>query len=1651
MPPRKAPAAKVAPTSRTKPATAKGKDTRSVSSSSSTTRPARRAAAAAPKGRRQISDSDEDEEEESDEDEGQQRSSAADSDDEMGLSSGEEEEEEVVKKPRATARKPAAVPASKRAGAIPQPRRSTKQVVKSESEEEEDDEASENDEPVAKAEVQRKSKQSTPQAVPSSQGKRRQSPLLNTADETTDTIGAETVDGADASSSIDADATFIAPSRPDVQDSLPAHASRYSMSSAQPGSVPSTPVSKPGGTNLPSTPAAPASQQPTSRLVIHKLVLKDFKSYAGLQTIGPFHKSFSSVVGPNGSGKSNVIDALLFVFGWRANKMRQGKLGELIHSPAMANQTKPSDTKVSVVFREIVDLPGPDAYKVVPKSKLVVSRTAYQNNSSVYHVNGKKSSFTEVTTLLKGRGIDLDHKRFLILQGEVESIAQMPPKARTEHEEGLLEYLEDIIGTSRFKEEIEEAIKVVDACNEQRGERLGRLKIVQREKDAMEGKKREAESLLRDHNALAHRQSVLWQIYMYESRMHIEQAQTSMASLSEKITTEREKHKDAQANIAELEANYATSKKEWDALKAEVGKLAKEVEKLEKEDLQVGEKKKHFETKKKKVAKALNDDKHHLSEARTTMTSSAEEIERLQSELAKLEASLEAEESSLESIRDSLKGKTGHLSQQIEAKQRELAPWMDKVKEKEGTRDVKAQEVELIKGREEAREQELQDSRQQRQQVKEDLKAKQEELKSLAAEKEEVEGKTEDMLESLKGLKSQEAKLRAKASAARAKSEEAKSTQQASASQSTVLAALSRQAELGMIKGFHGRLGSLGVIDDKYDIAISTACPGLDNIVVETVENGQACIEHLRRNNVGRANFIILASVSNLSVQPIQTPENVPRLVDLVKPRDARYMPAFYHSLRDTLVARDLDQAKRVAYGATRYRVVTLDGQLIDKSGTMSGGGSRPSRGGMSSKFADAEYSPEQVARLQQEVVQLEGELQALTMKVQRYEVELRDMQDRPGQIDIEMEKAQMALKVGAKTLEEASKRVEDLKSQSQPDAAEASRLAQLESELQALEGEITKLRSKTSVYESDIAGLQEKILDAGGVKLRAQQSKVDGIKEMIELSNEKSTKAEVAKAKAEKDTTKLEAAIKKHEAALAEVEEEMDSLKSSSSEKGSVVSKARAKLEERQAAFEEKQEERDELKSSLDESSGLINAFRSLEVEIKQKMEDNQRSLVDNEKKLKHWEEKHQGLELHQIDSDEDEEEDEENEEDEEKAKKAEGEDAADQSNAAEEADGDEEVSKKKSGKRSKKSEDDELVIYDDEDLSTMDRDTIKAEIAEYEEKVQKGSGNFAILAEYRKREQEYLSRWKDLEQVTQERDAAKNRHDELRKRRLDEFMTGFSIISSKLKEMYQTITLGGNAELETVDSLDPFSEGVLFSVMPPKKSWKNISNLSGGEKTLASLALVFALHVYKPTPLYVMDEIDAALDFRNVSIVANLIKERTKNAQFVIISLRNNMFELSSRLVGIYKTNGQTKSLAVENTELSEAVAEEAAIVSAALAASARKARTNPAPPRTPSAAGPLSQRYQQSVARVGSQSQLSVTMKNAYGEGAVPSTPLSKGPQMRGLVGAAGRTNHGLPETPLVIPQTPRVPKSLLARTPKIVPATPRIPSGERRTVL
>lgn len=199
----------------------------------------------------------------------------------------------------------------------------------------------------------------------------------------------------------------------------------------------------------------PQSNNRKSRLMISKMELENFKSYAGVQPIGPFHKSFSSIVGPNGSGKSNVIDALLFVFGKKANQMRLKRVSELIHKSSRYPELKYA--RVSVYFQLIYDQESSeDDFELVPNSEFVISRIAYTDNTSKYTINNKTSSFTEVGQVLRSYDVDLDNNRFLILQGEVEQIAMMKPKAAAPGDVGLLEYLEDIIGSNQYVELIDQ-------------------------------------------------------------------------------------------------------------------------------------------------------------------------------------------------------------------------------------------------------------------------------------------------------------------------------------------------------------------------------------------------------------------------------------------------------------------------------------------------------------------------------------------------------------------------------------------------------------------------------------------------------------------------------------------------------------------------------------------------------------------------------------------------------------------------------------------------------------------------------------------------------------------------------------------------------------------------------------------------------------------------------------------------------------------------------------------------------------------------------------------------------------------------------------------------------------------------------------------
>lgn len=1251
-------------------------------------------------------------------------------------------------------------------------------------------------------------------------------------------------------------------------------------------------------------------------------------------------QNFSSVVGPNGSGKSNVIDSLLFVLGRRANQIRLKKLSELIHKSADHPNLK--ECRVDIHFADIIDDNSPDGFTVVPNSEFVVSRAATHESQSSYRINGRSATGADVQTLLKGKGMDLDNNRFLILQGEVELISLMKPKAAAPHETGILEYLEDLIGTNQYVQPIEALQTKVEELNEGRQEKLQRLKIVEKEKDALEGPKLEAEEYQSKAHSLAIQKVQLAQIQRAEAAKQTADFDAQQAALDAEKAALTARIQTCQQDVTRLESSHSSTVRSHEDVTAAVSKSKVDYGSFERKYAKLQEQTKHKKKLREKHVTKATQSRAKAVELAERMESDAVQLpkaikksEKLASEKSAAEAIVAEQERALmaisepfkleiESLQKSLiplQAETNACQQAVDCSNNEINIYKDKLR----TSETKYNEVKALLAKNATEMQRLNG-----------------ESKTIASQLSAAQQKSRELDEELAAVVASESNGLKKRSTLLASLEDSKASQSSASSHGRVLQALLAAKKKKLLPGIFGRLGDLGTIDAKYDVAITTGVGALSMVLCDTSATGTKAIAYLKSNNIGRSTFLALDK-QNFSPDKLKkmtdTPENVPRLFDLIELKEARFAPAFYFACRDTLVARDMDQATRIAFGdkasGKRWRVITLDGKVIDTAGTMSGGGAEVRRGGMASKSAsssaretDSTDSGEPLVDIkaaEAELAQLESNLVAI----------------RRAKKDLEGEIASIAQQIAE--LETAqSKNASTLRELKAANAEYQTRCATLEQSLSLSPDELAQLKSIESSQASQLAALstakkaakavsekvdklQAKIMERGGGALESQKAKVNQIGVEYAVLQEEVNRMQVLAETGEKKRAKLEADAEESETEAAQIEAELTQL---DSEVETLLDKAESvkrKLSEAEACLAEATATLAGIEKELGVSKAALRDLNSEKVDLDEKEKDFNKAAKEVRARTNMYDKKIatlvRGINRDILMA----------------RKEIEVDAVVEEAPAPAPADGQEEEKVDASSKRHDRSakraaavaaaaveEDDDAgadgsfdgayQLLTPEEVAALDRRAIERQITLLEETLASLKPNMSAIVAFLRKEREYNQRVALLDAVTAERDAARKSHEELRRRRLDEFMAGFGVITMKLKEMYQMLTLGGDAELELVDSLDPFSEGIVFSVRPPKKSWKNITNLSGGEKTLSSLALVFALHHYKPTPLYVMDEIDAALDFKNVSIVANYIKERTKNAQFIIISLRNNMFELADRLVGIYKTNNVTRSITID-----------------------------------------------------------------------------------------------------------------------------------------
>ncbi|KAL7069281.1 putative structural maintenance of chromosomes protein [Cryptosporidium serpentis] len=1287
----------------------------------------------------------------------------------------------------------------------------------------------------------------------------------------------------------------------------------------------------------------------SSRLMIHKLELENFKSYGGKKIIGPFHKSFTAIVGPNGSGKSNVIDAMLFVFGKRARHMRLNKVSELVHnSKQYSNCDK---TRVSVYFQEIVDsYENEKDYTIAPNSELIITREAFRHNEQTkYYINGKFSSYSEVTDLLNKKGTDLEHNRFLILQGEVELIAQMKPKASNLNEDGLLEYLEDVIGTNKFISEIARYTEELEQLNELRQETLNRMKLAEKELINLET----------PYNAAIEFFSTEREIYIMKLLLltqNIKQCVNKIDELRKELDTYTNAKEKVATSIKALEDEKGTLEGESEALVKKVKQNQDKIEQKDSEfkriimqDEKVRATLKHSRDRLSKQKEQLENEKRTISE----LDERRKELEKLIVECKKQipieEKQLEVEQDKLDKLQRDFKDKLESIRKRKDNAEKELAPLKSEALSLQQKYDMLQTDIELLNDKKK-RKYEKEKLNKKNQDHSKDRLAKLDEAKLSVSKdllkKQEtlqaIKRKNEELNEELKNLSFEISQKQIELEEARGAYQSTESTDKAIISKMAakntkhlISDEIMRYFSKKKKTSIYGRLGDLGSIDNKYQLALNSSTSQLDNIVVDSTEDAQEVVEFIRSANLGRVTCIILDKIS-LSIRRnmeknTKTHKGATRLIDLINVNDPKYKVAWYYALRDTLVAENLDHASHIAFnGKQRWKVVTVNGEVIDSSGTLTGGGINTTtcKQGIKCNFRQnpkAISTFEDIQNLEKQLSKLLENYRQVKNEYKNKEEEIQNLTNEINEMNISLEKIilEYTSLLGYIGQSQKDGDHDDEEEESIKYDLELEKLIPMTIELNE---QINNVKNITRCKQEVVDQLNEEMKNIGGPRMKKQIEVVEKLSKNVQDLQTVLSGYQVEINMSEKKQKKLQQSIEQINSKCEDLGGNIENLQRELLQLEEIAVRVMKEKSDTEEGLKIYQEDYKVFQNKNDQLDEQIKNLEIEKIDFSNKIYDIQQEI--NEVELTQIKVFHKKLlKLRQDASSIPE------------IPKGRTDTVNNQISS--------EICKDETFKYDIDNNEDQDLEYRDhlkdkilrEDLNEDEMrclmkyidapsiKRIKSKIDFLEAQLQvlydnrtNGNSNKIprpsadIFIQYSNQLEVHRQRNREVEEATTARDECKKQLDALKLHRHMDFMNGFKIISSQLKEIYQMITLGGDAELEVIDSTDPFVDGILFSVRPPKKSWRPIQNLSGGEKTLSSLALVFALHQYRPSPIYFMDEVDAALDFRNVSIIATFIKENTKNAQFIVVSLRNHMFEVADRLVGIYKTYDITKSVAID-----------------------------------------------------------------------------------------------------------------------------------------
>ena len=1178
---------------------------------------------------------------------------------------------------------------------------------------------------------------------------------------------------------------------------------------------------------------------------VKQLELQGYKTFA-TKTEFIFDEGITAIVGPNGSGKSNIADAVRWVLGEQSYKTLRGKsTADMIFS---GSESRPR----MGMAKAALTLDNSTGWLPLEFSEVTIARRAYRSGENEYLLNGNRVRLRDITELLANGG--LSRRTYTVIgQGLVDAALSL----RSEERRTLFE---EAAGITVHQAKRDNAIAKLEATQQnllrvndiisEIGPRLERLKRQAERAQEYAQLSRELEGLLR-----------LWYSYQWrQGQKALRQARSRAREQRTQLEERRKELAELERSIAQVRTQQAEKREQLSQWHRESSALHAEAEKLQRELAVCQERKRLLGQQREEIL-------HEIAPLEVNQEAQQERIAQIEEQLIRIESQLKEGAAQIQEVQKQLdhhEGQRQALGERLTALRQQAFELSTGLSDRQNRLAQLDERREELRREREGHQQAIAGQEAQKAVAEEGLQALKGQMNALQAQVQVLAAQREGKEREIEVWQERQAQLQASLAEIQREEERLLARQELLAGMREEMAGyqagvrrVMQAAGTSQLSGIVGTVASLIEVPIELEAAIETGLGthGQD-IVVETWADAEAAIGFLKQTGGGRATFLPLDTVR--SPDPMSPPQETGVLglaVELIGCQ-AQLRPAFDVLLGRAIVVEDLGTARRImgqiGSDSHPYQIVTLAGEVVHSNGVITGGATEDQGGGLLAHEREWRELPDRLAAVRQKRQELEGEGQRAEEAHRQLLAALADLEDRENELEAANE-------------------------------ARAAEADAAERQIERLVQEIEWRRGLEKQLEDEMAALDEKAIDIGQEmeRLKADQALVQEEAAALEGQLETMTGDDLYEQLAQLKT------------ALAVTEQSRE-------DRRTILRSHQANLEHLEGQIAAKQERADELAQEGEALAGQINELQAREEELSGQIQALAGLIEPTEAELVELEGQQVELEGEESDC---------------RSRLQRYETIYSQAALEMERRRDELVSL-----RQQIQNDLGLVELEMTDLlpgqpplplkplvSTLPSidelpEGLEDEIQRLKVQLKRaGPINPNAPAEYAETLERHTFLAAQVGDLERASDSLRQVIAELDQLMEADFRKTFEAVAAEFKECFTTLFGGGTAKLVLTDPENLMETGVDIVVRPPGKRQQSLAMLSGGERALTAVALIFAILKTSPTPFCILDEVDAMLDEVNIGRFRKMLQELADRTQFVVITHNRGTIEAANTIYGV------------------------------------------------------------------------------------------------------------------------------------------------------